>query len=149
MMIIQRFGTYTAANHSMRGGIVGGAATNSPFEDLVGKTITFTAPVGSKTFTQPAGTNRGQLRFADVKTQLEGAIADLEVVTIDNKIGFRRKTAGQVVSLGAVSEAARPILGLPDNEAVTGRFLNGPGGAAPKFIEHVTENGAVSIAIEV
>lgn len=149
MIIIQRFGTYPAANHAMSGGIIGGAPTDKMFEGLVGKTITFTSPAGSKTFTQPAGTNLGQLKFSDVKAQLEGAIANLKVLSIDNKLAFGHATAGSSVTLGAVDEPARVILGLPNKEAIAGRFLNAPSGTAPRFLEHVTENGAVSIAIEV
>ena len=149
MIIIEKFGTINEANHKIRGGIVGGSGTERPYEGLVGKTITFSTPSGTKTFTQPTGTQPGQMLFSHVKAQLEAAIATIEVLTVDGKIAFRHKTAGQVVALAALDEPARAIFGLANNQAISGQFLNGPGGAAPKYIDMVTENGAVYIATEV
>ena len=154
MIIINKYATVAEANHKIRGGITGGVACNTPFEGLVGLTITFDQPNIAWTFTQPSGRNLGQLLFADVKAQLEANVTDLEVITINNMLAFRRKTAGQIVSLPAISnpdptEPARTILGFSPDEAVAGQFLNGPSGSNPKYLEFVTECGAVYVSVEV
>lgn len=150
-MRIDTYATVVEANHKIAGGITGGPLPNKglgTYKDLVGKTLTFTAPAGNKTFTQPAGKLPGEMSFQDVKTQLEAAIANLRVVPIDGKIGFE-DTAGASVTLGAVNEPARTILGFENNKAISGRFLNGPGGAVPKFWQMVAEFGQVYITVEV
>lgn len=147
-MRIEKYGTLEEANLKMRGGITGGVPTNRPFENLVGETLTFVTPSGSHTFTQPAGLLPGQLTFADIKSQLEGAISGLEVLSLSNKLAFSA-SGGVPVSLAAAAEPARPILGLPYNEAISGRVLNPPDGVAPRFVEFVTENLFVYVAVEV
>lgn len=149
MIQINKYSTVVEANFKIRGGVVGGVATNQPFENLVGLTITFTDPVGSCTFTQPTGTERGQLRFSDVKAQIEAALADVVVTTIDNKLGLVRKTHGQNIALDAADEPARQILGFANDEDIAGQFLNGPSGTNPKYLEFVSEYGAVYVSIEV
>lgn len=149
MLVIEKFGTYSEANHMIRGGIVGGAKTAVPFEGLVGKTITFATPSGSKTFTQPSGTLPGQMLFKDVKAQLEAAIANLVVLSVDGKIAFRHATAGSSVSLSALDEPARSIFGLANQAAISGQCLNGPGGSVPKYVDMISENGSIFITVEV
>jgi len=155
MIIINKYATMTEANHKIRGGIVGGVPCNVPYGGLVGKTLTFSNPVGgSCTFNPQSGRGYGQLNFADVKSQLETQVPDIEVITIDNKFALRRKTVGQVVALPAIVdpanyEVARAILGFSPGELISGQYLNGPSGANPKYLEFVTECGNVYISIEV
>jgi hypothetical protein len=149
MIQLNKYATMAEANFKIRGGIVGGVATNQPFENLVGLTITFADPVGSCTFTQPSGTERGQLKFPDVKAQIEAALADVVVTTIDNKLGLVRKTHGQNIVLDAADEPARQILGFANAEDIAGQFLNGPSGTNPKYLEFVSEFSGIYIAIEV
>lgn len=149
MIVIYKYATVSEANFKMRGGVVGGLPVNTPFEGLVGLTLTFSSPAGSCTFTQPTGRHLGQMLFADVKAQLEAAIADLEVLTgVGNMLAFQNKTDAPV-SLAALDEPARLILGLPFNEAVTGQYLNPPDGAAPRYLEFVSEYGAIYVSAEV
>lgn len=149
MMKIEKYGTLEEANLKIQGGITGGVPTSTPFAGLVGEEITFSSPAGTHTFTQPTEQPVGLMSFKDVKTQLEAAITNLKVLTIDNKLCFKHATAGSAVSLAALDEPARRILGLGNNEAITGRVLNGPSGSTPRFVEFVTENLAVYVAIEV
>ena len=149
MITIQKYGTVIEANFKVRGGIVGGVKTSSPFTGLIGETVTFSNPAGACTFVAGAGVS-GQLRFAEVKAQLEAAIANLQVDTTDNAmISFLHKTDGQEVSLAAAPEVARGILGLPYNEAISGLYLNPPDGVKPRYLEFVTEYGAVYVSAEV
>lgn len=150
MVKILKFSTVIEANFKISGGIIGGTPTNVPFENLVGKTLTFATPAGVHVFTQPVGTNLGQLRFADVKTQLEAAIANLEVTTVGNMVGFRSKVSGQAASFAAVDEVARQILGFPNpvgGKAIAGQSLNPPDGLAPRYLEFVSEYGAVYVSM--
>ena len=150
MMKIEKYGTLEEANLKIQGGITGGVPTSQPFVGLVGQTITFATPAGACTFTQPTGKVVGQLTFQDVKAQLEAAVANLQVSAVDNKISFTHKTNGQAVSLAALNESARAVLGLGNGEAIAGRCLNGPGSASlPRFVEFVTESLFVYVAVEV
>jgi hypothetical protein len=149
MLVIKQFATMAEANHMIRGGLITGRKTTTPFENLVGKAITFATPAGNKTFTQPAGKPVGQLTFADVKAQLEAAIANLKVISIDDKLAFYHATAGSAVSLAAAAETGRVPLGFADNVAVAGQALAGPSGVAPKLVGIATENGSITIVTEV
>ena len=149
MVKILKFATVIEANFKIAGGIIGGTPTNVPFENLVGKAITFANPAGTYTFTTGTG-NLGQLYFHEVKTKLEAAIANLEVTTVNNMVGFRHKVSGQAVSMAAVDEVARQILGFANpvgGEAIAGQFLNPPDGPAPRYLEFVSEYGAIYVSV--
>jgi hypothetical protein len=150
MMKIEKYGTLEEANLKMQGGLTGGVRTSEPFAGLVGNTVTFATPAGSCTFTQPAGQPMGLMHYVDVKSQLEAAISNLLVNSTDNKLCFEHKTDGQAVSLAALDEPARAKLGLGNGEAIAGRCLNGPSSTdLPRFVEFVTEQLFVYVAIEV
>jgi hypothetical protein len=150
MIVIQKYANMAEARFKISGGIVGGAKTNVPFEDLVGKTITFLNPTGACTFVQPAGIGFGQLRFADLKSQIEASIGllNVDVVTINNLLGFRHRVHGQAIRFDALDEVARNILGFENNNFIGGVFLNGPSGSLPRYLEFVTDNGAVYVSAE-
>lgn len=145
MIVIQKFATMVEANYWMKGSIDGGAHPTGTFTGLVGKTVTFSAPAGSCTFTQPTNTTDGFMRFADVKSQLEAAIAGLKVDCVDKKIIFYQSSGTAACAMAAVNEGGRVPLGLPNNEAVVGTFLNPPGGTAPALVSAIPENGAMYI----
>lgn len=149
MIQINKYATVTEANFKIRGGVMGGVLTNMPFENLVGLTLTLSSPAHSCTFTQPVGTGYLQMRFSDVKAQIEAAMADVEVCTIENKFALVRKTHGQNIAMAALDEPARKILGFANSEAIAGQFLNGPSGSNPKYLEFVSEFGAIYVSIEV
>lgn len=148
MITIQKYGTVSEANFKIRGGLIGGVKSSAPFSGLIGETITFSNPVGACTFVAGTGIS-GQLRFAEVKAQLEAAIANLKVETSDNAIAFLHATDGQIVSLAALAEPARTTLGLPYNEAIAGVYLNPPDGVKPRYLEFVSEYGAIYVSVEV
>ena len=149
MIKLEKYSNFETANLAIQGGLCGGVRVDQPFVGLVGQTITFATPAGTCTFTQPAGVPAGQMRFTDVKDQLETAIADLLVLCMDNKLCLKHKTAGSAVTLAALDEPARTQLGLDNDVAITGRCLNGPAGAVPRFVEFVTESLTIYIAVEV
>ena len=139
---ILKFRNIEEANHMLGGGILGGEVSAAGVADLVGKTITFTAPAGTKTFTQPSGTYQGLLTFKDIKAQLEAAITNLVVLQINNKIAFKH-ASGTAVTMGATTETGRAPLGLPNGKAVTGVVYAGPGGASPKVDQIYVQNDTV------
>jgi hypothetical protein len=149
MIVILKYATLAEANYKLKGGLIGGKATSSPFEGLVGRTLTFSNPSGTCTFTQPSGKPLGQLRFADVKQQLEAAIADLVVSTVNDMIAFHAASTGMPVSLSAADEPARTVLGFANNADLSGYYLNPPNGIVPRLIETVTEQGAIYISAEI
>lgn len=147
MLITKKFEKLEEANFWCAGGIVGGADPGTQIRGLVGQTVTFSSPAGSCTFTEAASGNAspGLLRFADIKSQLEAAVASLVVVAIGKKIGFKHVTPGTACAIAAVSQGARAALGLPNNEALTGVVIAKTGGTDPSFQGLVTELGAVYI----
>jgi len=108
----------------------------------------FTSPVGSCTFTQPAGTPSGLMRIADVKAQLEAAIPAIKMDIVGAKLAFYKADGTAACSLGAVNEGGRTPLGLANNEAFAGVLLNPPGGSKPTFVGFVTESQAAYITYD-
>jgi hypothetical protein len=145
MIFTQKFNTILEANYWCKGAISGGAHPAGNFVGLVGTTVTFATPAGSCTFTQPAGTTAGFMRFADVKAQLETAITNLKVECADRKIFFYHSNGTTPCALAAINETGRVPLGLPNNEAISGTILNAPGGAVPALVSVIPENGAIYI----
>lgn len=138
---VLKFRNIEEANHMLNGGIMGGEIAANGVPELVGKTITFTAPAGAKTFTQPAGTYQGMLRFNDIKAQLE-TIANLKVSLINGKIAFRH-ASNTAVTLAAVDEGARVPLGLANNKAIAGVAYAGPGGSSPKVDQFYVQDDTI------
>ena len=140
---VLKFRNIEEANHVLGGGLMGGECPAGGIAELVGKTITFTAPAGNKTFTQPSGNYQGLLLFKDIKTQLEAAVAGLKVFLINGKLAFRNGTGGTAVTLGAVNETGRTPLGLPNNEAVAGVAYAGPAGSSPKVDQFYVQGDTI------
>jgi hypothetical protein len=144
---IVHYASLIEANHMMNGGIIGG-----DFQGLlpiVGLALTFTTPSGSKTFTQPSGVTAGAMRFADFKTQIEAAIANLKTTLIDGKVAFYHATPGQAVVMANNDEPIKAQLGFKNSTSISGQFLNGTGGTAPKVIDFTIESGKAYVLMEV
>lgn len=124
MIVIEKYGSLDEANHLLNGSILGGEV-KSEYIGLVGATITFTSPADSCTFTQPAGRVEGVLLFKDVKEQLETAIPNIRVESINGKLGIRHTTGGTEITLASANEPARAILGFPNQKAIAGRAVDG------------------------
>ena len=137
-----KFTNLEEANHLLNGGIIGANLKDGAIDDLVGKTITFTAPAGTKTFTQ-GSKYPGRLSFDEIKSQLEAAVANLKVVMVNRRIAFRH-ASGTPVTLAAVpsTDTARPLLGL-SNAAIAGVTYAGPGGASPKVDQFYVQNDTI------
>lgn len=148
MLVIKKFANVDEANHMLKGGIVGGNA-GGEFTGLVGNTITFTSPADSVTFTQPAGRTEGVMLFTDIKTQVEAQIPTIRAVIVNGKIGFVLATPNAAVTLASANEPARAMLGFPNQEAISGQFVNNPGGSNPALVSVFVENGVPFITLSV
>lgn len=144
MIVTLKFSSILESNNWFRGGIAGGADPAGTFH-LVGQTVTFSAPAGSCTFTQPTSTVQGLLSFTDVKSQLEAAIAGLKVDCAGRKLFFYQSSGAAAVALAAVNEGGRVPLGLPNNEAVIGTLAAAPGGSAPALVSVTPAEGAIYV----
>lgn len=144
MLVTQKFNSLQEANDWCVGAIVGAVRPHGNFQNLVGKTITFTSPAGSCTFTQPTADPSGMMDFAAVQSQLQTAIPNLKVQTAGENIVFKNST-GAAVTLASANEPARSALGLANNAAISGVVLNAPGGSVPAFVGLVPETNAIYI----
>ena len=144
---ILHLGRLAEANIKIRGGLIGAPQKLSKqgvvLTGLVGEDLTLTSPSGSHTFV--AGALPGNaLTFQEVKTQLEAAIASLRVGLVEKSIFLEHTTAGTAVTMGAVDEPARAILGFSNptgGVVIAGQALNDVGGAEPNFVSHSESDG--------
>jgi hypothetical protein len=149
MLHILKFRTVEEAEFVLAGGLIGAEAANKTFAGLVGKAITFSNPVGSKTFTQPANKIPDMLTFPEIKAQLE-TITNLKVELIGGRIGFR-DSGGASVTLAKLDQPARAILGLSNplgGVAISGKKINPPGGASPYVVSFAPDNNTIYVMIE-
>ncbi len=145
MIVTVKFNTLVEANYWCRGGIFIGCNAKQLVKGLVGQTITFTAPSGSCTFTQPTNTPTGLMDFISIKTQLEAAVTGLKLDTLGDKSVLYQGAGTAAVTLAAVNEGGRVPLGLANNQAEAGVFLSAPGGTVPSLVGFVTDSQAAYI----
>jgi len=121
---VYQFDGLQEVEHFLNGGISGGRIPVEGVRKLVGKTITFTSPADSCTFTTGTGPDPDTLQFKDIKTQMEAQISGLKVVLFAQQtIGFILATPTAAAALGATAEDARAILGLPRAGVVSGKLV--------------------------
>lgn len=144
MLFTEKFRSTAELNYFFKGGLTVGLNPKSPPQGLVGKTITFSAPAASCTFTQPAASPDGQLTWQDIKSQLETQVAGLKVDALDEKSVFYQ-SSGSAVALAAVNEPARTLLGFATNKAMAGKVLNAPGGSAPALASIDPDGGSIYV----
>jgi hypothetical protein len=137
MFNIYNFSSTNEVQHFLNGGLTGKPIPMEGIRGLVGKTITFTSPVGSCTFVEGGGPDGGALLFKDIKTQLEAAVSGLKVMQFSRGvIGFISSDASVVTSLGATAQDARALLGLPRGGAISGKLVLPPTDAGtPRLVQ--------------
>jgi hypothetical protein len=156
---ILKFRTMEEANYVLRGGLLGGVIPRVSTGDgvmlgysgLIGAIITFTSPNDNHTFTQVAGEFPGTISFASVKSQLEAGVTGLAVDIVKGQIGFRHTSLGTNVSLGAVDQPARAILGLANvvttGYAHTSQFINADGATDPFHVATSASQHGIFVVI--
>lgn len=125
---LRKFSNVEEAQFFLDGGIIGGGKTAGKIYGLVGQTLTFTSPVGAVTFVAGADTTNLTLSFAEIKAQVEAALATVLVRSFgpDGAVGFIEKTPGSGVALTAADQIAKKLLGFPQTAAVVGKVYATP-----------------------
>lgn len=120
MLVIKKFRDLFEANTFLQGGIIGGQCVN--VGNLDGKTITFKSPAAATvTFSSPGGS----LSFAEIKAQIESAVAGLQVNQFGGRIVLVESTPSSGVEILASSAGGHAtMIGTVDLNTLD----YGPGG---------------------
>jgi hypothetical protein len=104
---VYKWNEASEVQHFLNGGIMG-TNISKGVVDLVGKTITFSNPAFSHTFVE--GTTGPDLRFLEIKSQLELANPDILVTQLGGRIGFIERVPSTGVILAADSTGGHAVL---------------------------------------
>ena len=117
----------------IRGGIRGGRALVKAIYNLHGKTLIFTTPSVTVTFSDPTGEGLGP---ATVVAQIKAAAASLSPTLLDNCLSVEEVSPSAGVVLSKTG-TANTLLGFSydtSGVAATGVVLAAPGGTAPALV---------------
>jgi len=132
MLKILQFDTLQAVEHGINGGVIGGAIVVGPDGKILGldgKTLIFTTPAGTVTFSDKSGQGHTP---AEVIAEIKAVHATLQPKFIKRQLWIIETTpTSGIVITGAGT--ANPIFGF-GNVTVTGIVYNPPDGAAPRVI---------------
>lgn len=122
--------------HFLQGGILGGSIKSvngvaKKYYGLTGKTLIFTAPLGTVTFTAIAGQDYHTPQ--DVKAQVEAQVITLKVTFPESYIAVNLVVPAIGVNLNSTG-TANQLLGFSVNKITKGVFYNAPGGGVPELI---------------
>lgn len=129
MQKTNHFRTLQELDAFANGGIQGGLGREK--FDLDGKTLTFSVPSDSVTF------SGNGLSIKDVNTQLQAAVPELKAVVLGDHLWIIEITPTHGVELpqdNSSTEPARAILGFSQKQKYTGVVLDDPAGTAPKRV---------------
>ena len=149
MYSMHKFRDLAEVQNYLNGGLLG-TDVSKGVVGLVGETLTFTSPVGSCTFVEGASPDR-RLMFADIKQQIEAAVAGIKVYQIGGQIAFIHSATPVTlpIELAAGASHAKRLLGFAYDTATVGRIINDVNAvAAPRFDWwNTTEDGSHAIMI--
>lgn len=122
---VYQFDGLPEVQHFLNGGITGKKFPSEGIRGLVGKSITFTNPSDTCTFTQGInGPDPDTLVWKDIKDQLETQVSGLKAVLLTDRVmGFILSTPTTAVALGATAQDARAVLGLARSGAIAGKVI--------------------------
>jgi hypothetical protein len=136
---INKFRDIVEMQHFLNGGIIGGADLTKALTgaegvfELVGTTLTFTAPAHAVTFVAGAGGN-GFLTLLEIKTQIEAAVTGIKVLFFGGRIAFINSSLAAAVAIGSSNEPIpKRVFGFPNSVAISGKLYGVATGAAPSF----------------
>lgn len=143
---VKKFSNISEFEWFLRGGIIGAVvnlSTGTPpgLWGLVGQTVTFTVPADSVTFVLGADPN-GFLTPAEIKAQMEAAIAGIVVSFSRNRLSIIESTPTNGIDIGsAAAEPARGILGFNPSAGghVIGKVINSFVGGAPPTTPYLVQ----------
>lgn len=136
---IYQFDSIDEVNHFLNGGLTGKKFPVEGIRGLVGKTINFTNPLGSVTFTTGTnGPDPDTLVWKDVKDQIEAQVSGVKVVLLNGGVvGFIMATPTTAPALAATSQVAKTLLGFPISGAVTGKVVLPSTNVGTPRLDHV------------
>lgn len=114
---IRKFRSIDEFEWFLRGGVIGAVlplntSSGPGLFGLVGQTVTFTSPAGAVTFVAGADPS-GFLTILEIKTQIETAIAGIQVSFTNNRMTVVEILPANGIDIGsAAAEPARGILGF-------------------------------------
>jgi hypothetical protein len=132
---IHKFSTAVQAQYFMNGAVLGKPmpinSQNGPgWYGLVGKTLILVAPGATITFVAGTGPDPSLLQLADVKAQIETAVAGLLVTTAEQQLVIIERTPTTGVVIGHTG-TANSILGFDIQSNTVGKVYAPPGSASP------------------
>lgn len=128
----------------LRGGVVGGKKIMPGLYGLVGLTLIFAQP-DAETCTFVAGARSdGFLTFAEIKSQIEGAIDDLTVTQKDSFLVLIPETSAGVEITGGT---ARPLFGFSLASPIK-TVVYAASGAAPSYVDSYFAEGSLVLVVD-
>jgi hypothetical protein len=146
-LITRRFADLDTLNVFLRGGIIGGTdfrptatTQNSPVYGIAGKTLIFTTPAITVTFTTPGSGAQEGLTLKAILTQITAALGGNYIArAFQGRITIIDKTAAAIVALNKTG-TANAMLGFDTALVTTGKIYAAPGNAAPSLAVFAPEN---------
>jgi hypothetical protein len=146
-LISRRFADLDTINVFLRGGIIGGkdfrptaTTQNSPVYGIAGKTLIFTTPNATVTFTTPGSAQQEGLDLKAILAQITTALGgNYSARAFQGRIAIIDKTAAVIVSLNSTG-TANAMLGFDSSPATVGKIYAAPGNAAPALVSIASES---------
>ena len=132
-LLVRKIPDINHINSRLRGGIVAGKDIRKGVFELYNKTLEFTAPAGTVTFTTPNSTLQDSLTVKEILTQIDAVLgAGWAKVDAEGHLIITDPTGAVAVILAGAS-TADGLLGF-DGNGVSGTLYNPPGGSAPALV---------------
>jgi hypothetical protein len=146
-LIARKFADLDTINVFLRGGIIGGkdfrptaTTQNSPVYGIAGKTLIFTTPSATVTFTTPGSAQQEGLDLKAILAQITAALGGNYIArAFQGRIAIIDKTAAVIVSLNSTG-TANAMLGFDSSPATVGKIYAAPGNAAPALVSIASES---------
>lgn len=148
---VRKFGSHNEVEFFLRGGLRSGALPSSgPVVDetiygLNGKTLVFTTPAATVTFSVTGGDQAG-LSLKDVIAQIQAALGGSYVVGVQNRSLIVTAVTPGVIVLSK-NGTANPILGFDTTTDTTTKKYAAPTDAAPRLISIDTFGPSESVLL--
>ena len=146
-LITRRFSDIDTVNVFLRGGIIGGkdfrptaTTQNSPVYGIAGKTLIFTTPNATVTFTTPGSAQQEGLDLKAILAQITTALGGNYIArAFQGRIAIIDKTAAVIVNLNSTG-TANAMLGFDAALPTVGKIYAAPGNAAPALVSFGPES---------
>lgn len=138
---MNKFRDIVEAEIFLRGGLIG-TDVSKGVVGLVGKTISFTSPVGDVTFVT-ANRENDMLLLTDIKSQIEAVLTSgMRVLSVGGRIAFVHPSGTTAIALAATDQQAKSLLGFDQNSATSGKVYGVVPGTPPAYLSAYSADGA-------